>query len=342
MSLLTIAIIIGLLVFMAIAVYFLKKKNAKDAFEQSTLCLQKSLGIVNDAVVIISASEMIQYVNKNAEKLLSCKQRSVLGKNFWGLYSLLDFRTKQRVDYLLDGLTKACEGDFLLVLQNKKKIRTHITIHPIDFSANADVKQSYALVIKDRSEQDSLVLRLNYLEKYDQVTQLPNRRSIEVQLHHALADSRKHGAQHVFCYISLDKTKNISDLAGHSAVEALIVQMAKHLRTFKTTKHDVLARVSSEEFAILYRETYPSLVAKHISRLCKSISELEFIWQETQYPISASIGLLLINAKNASATAPAILSDADIASRIARSQGGNRVSLFKPNDPAVLSRKGNL
>ncbi len=344
MSLLTIAIIIiiGLLVFIAVTAYYLKKKNAKDAFEQSTLCLQKSLGIVNDAVVIVSSSEMIQYVNKNAEELLSCEQRSVLGKNFWSLYALLDHRTKQRVDYLLDGLTKKYEGDFFLVLQNKKKIRTHISIYPIDFSGNSDVGQSYALVIKDRSEQDSLASRLNYLENYDQVTTLPNRRSIEVQLHHALADSHKHGAQHVFCYISLDKTKNISDLAGHSAVEALIVQIAQHLKTFKTTKHDVLARVSSEEFAILYRETDPSLVAKHISRLCKSISELEFIWQETQYPISASIGFLLIHAKITSATATAILSDADIASRIARSQGGNRVSLFKPNDPAVLARKGNL
>jgi len=335
-----ITIIVGLLLFIAAAFYYLKKRQAEDAVEQSSLCLQKSLGIVSDAVTIVSASGMIQYVNKNAEDLLHCEQRSVLGKNFWSLYSLLDHRTKQPVDYLLDGLTKTFEQDFFLVLQDKQKILTHITIHPIDFSASISMKQSYALVIKDRSEQDSLALRFNYLENYDQVTALPNRRYIEIQLHHALADSRKHGAQHVFCYISLDKTKNISDMAGHSAVETLIVQIAKHLKTFKTTKHDVLARVSSEEFAILYRETEPSAVVKHISRLRQSISEFEFKWQDTQHPVSASIGFLLIHAKSASATA--ILSDADIASRIARAQGGNRVALFKPNDPAVLARKGNL
>lgn len=343
MPLLTIAIIIivALLFFIVATVYYLKKKQVKAESEQSALCLQKSLEIVSDAIIIVCGSGMIQHINESAAELLACEQRSVLGKDFWSLYTLLHSRTKEKVNYLFDGLTSKLEKDFFLVLQNGREIFTHIVIHPIDFSTNTSADQSYALVINDMSERNSLASRISYLENHDQVTKLPNRHYIETQLKHALNDSKKHGAKHVFCYITLDKTKNISDMAGHEAVEALIVKIAQHLKAFNMAKKDVLARVGGGEFALLYREIEPNgLIEKKIQDLGKSISDVDFYYQGKQYVTSASIGFLFIHTQRVSAAT--ILSNVDIASRIACSQGGNRVAIFKPNDPAVLARKGNL
>ena len=119
----TTAIIAGLssllIVAVALFVYF-RKNKANGTSEQFSLCMQESLGVVTDAVVIINASGMIQYVNGSAEALLQCEQRSVLGKNFWGLYKLLNSTTKKKIKDLLSGVTKKTEQDYSLILQDKK------------------------------------------------------------------------------------------------------------------------------------------------------------------------------------------------------------------------------
>ena len=196
-------------------------------------------------------------------------------------------------------------------------------------------------MIQDTSEKKILESKLNYLDSYDALTRLPNRKSIEVTLKHALADVRKHAATHVFCYISLDKIKSVTDTAGHSAGDALISQVSEVLRPFVKSSRDVLARVSNDDFAILYREKEPGPTLNLIKEILKAIEDFEFAWQGNKFKITASIGFLLVH-KNTSTTPSQVLSDADIASRIAREKGGNRSFIFHPNDDEVLARKGDI
>jgi len=312
------------------------------AAEEFSICMQESLGVVTEAVVIVNASNMIQYVNGSAEALLQCEQRSVLGKTFLGLYELHHSTTKKKTEDILSGVTKKTEQEYTLTLQDKKtKIATHIIVTPVNFIGNSSTNQSYALVIQDVSQSKLLESKLTFLESSDQLTHLPNRKAIEVKLTHALADARKHTAKHVLCYISLDKIKNVSDTSGHAAVEVLTVQMVSLLRKFAPGKHDVLARVGGDDFAILYREQEAGVVLKIVEALREGIQNFVFKWNGEEHQITASIGLLLIHQKTTS-TAVGMLSDADIACRIARSKGGNRVVPFNPADDDVKERKGNL
>ena len=337
-------IIAGFLSLMIVAIaliFYFRKNKAHGASEQFSLCMQESLGVVTDAVVIVNASGMIQYVNGSAETLLLCEQRSVLGKNFWSLYELLNGTTKKKITNLLEGVTKRMEQDYSLLLQDKKPISTHIIVTPVNFLSTTTENQSYALVIQDISRSRLLESKLTFLESSDQLTHLPNRKAIEVRLTHALADARKHTAKHVLCYISLDKIKNVSDMSGHAAVEALTVQLVSLLRRFVPNKNDVLARVGGDDFAILYREQEAPVVLKIAEAMREAIQKFVFKWNGEEHQVTASIGLLLIHQKT-TANAVGMLSDADIASRIARSKGGNRIVPFNPKDQAVTERKGNL
>ena len=319
----------------------IKKIGSGGNSEEFTLCMQKSFSVVRDAVVLVDSRGTIQFLNKNAEFLLSCKQRSVLGKNFWQLYSLLDIKTLRPIDNVLENIQSPVSEDYMLVVSDNQELSTNILISPINFLGEQHDKSSYALVIQDTSEKKILESKLNYLDNYDALTRLPNRKSIEVTLKHALADVRKHAATHVFCYISLDKIKNVTDMAGHSAGDALITQVAEVLRSFVQSNRDVLARVSNDDFAILYREKEPGSTLELIKSIRKGVEDFEFHWQGNKFKVTASIGFLLVHKKNS--TSPSqVLSDADIASRIARDKGGNRAFIFHPNDDDVLARKGDI
>ncbi len=319
----------------------IKKIGSSGNSEQFTLCMQKSLSVVRDAVVLVDERGSIQFLNQNAEYLLNCKQRSVLGKSFWVLYPLLDSKTQRPIENILQDVQSPVADDYLLVISEHQELSTNILISPISFLDDNPGKLSYALVIQDTSEKKILESKLNYLDNYDALTRLPNRKSIEVTLKHALADVRKHAATHVLCYISLDKIKNVTDTAGHSAGDALINQISEVLRTFVKSKRDILARVSNDDFAILYREKEPGPALDLVKSIRQGIEEFEFLWQGNKFKITGSIGFLLVHKKNS--TSPSqVLSDADIASRIARDKGGNRAFIFHPNDEDVLARKGDI
>lgn len=319
----------------------IKNIGASGNSEQFTLCMQKSLSVVRDAVVLVDGLGTIQFLNKNAEELLKSRQRSVLGKNFWALYSLLDNKTQKPVANILEGVTTQFSEDYTLVISQQQELATNILVSPINFIDDRPDKLSYALVIQDISEKKILESKLNFLDNYDAATRLPNRKSIELSLKHALGDVKKHSATHVFCYVSIDRIKNVTDTAGHSAGDALITQVSEVLRSSVNSSRDILARVSNDDFAILYREKEPGPALELIKEVRKKIEEFQFVWQGNKFQVTASIGFLLIHKKTS--TSPSqIMSDADIASRIAREKGGNRVFIFRPNDDDVVARKGDI
>lgn len=334
-------LIIGalLLIVGGLLLWFILFKRGRSAanMEQFSLCMQKSLGVVSEAVVILDQNGGIQYLNGTAEVLLKSEQRSLLGKNFWSLFTLLDIKTQRPIKNIFEDIDKKLADEYLLVLTHKQEISVDLSVTPVKFVGD---QVSFALVIRDISQQKILESKLNFMDSYDALTRLPNRKFVETSLKHALVDAKKHNATHVFCYISVDKVKNVTDMAGHAAGDALIIQLTDVLKDSVKSKRDILARMGGDDFAILYREKEPGPTLKLIEQVRQNVEAFKFKWQEAEHQVTASIGFLLVHKDS---TNPAqVLSDADIASRIARENGGNRVYVFRPNDESVKARKGNL
>ncbi|MCK5725622.1 MAG: EAL domain-containing protein [Thiotrichaceae bacterium] len=308
--------------------------------EAVILSMQKSLNVVRDAVILVDRSGIILFLNRNAEELLQCEQRSVLGKCFWSLYSIRDDKTHRPVTDLLNNIQSNVSGDYVLVATDHELL-TNILISPINFLYKKSNDHSYALVINDISEKRMLESKVSFLENYDALTRLTNRHAMELTLKHALTDVKKHSATHVFCYISLDKLKNVTDAAGHSAGDALVKKVSIIIKDFITRKRNILSRVGYEDFAILFREEEPNVALTLTHKIRQAIEKFEFTWHEDKFNVTASVGFLLVHEKYS--TSPSqVISDADIASRIARDKGGNRINIFSATDEAVLARKSNL
>ncbi|WP_417346388.1 GGDEF domain-containing protein [Ferrimonas sp.] len=136
--------------------------------------------------------------------------------------------------------------------------------------------------------------QLQDLSQTDSLTGLANRRGMD---HFAIREWRrlcraKYGA--AVMMLDIDDFKAYNDEFGHQAGDDCLVCVAREIKRVARRGEDIACRYGGEEFCIIYVEVLPETVEKlaenlrgHIERLHKSTALLK-------RPISASIGVALI------------------------------------------------
>jgi two-component system cell cycle response regulator len=100
--------------------------------------------------------------------------------------------------------------------------------------------------------QDLLLTRERELERlayYDELTGLPNRRSVLRQLEALISRGRRHGHALSVLMVDADHFKALNDRHGHAAGDAALRMLADRLRERLRTE-DVAGRLGGEEFVI--------------------------------------------------------------------------------------------
>ncbi|GAB3347701.1 diguanylate cyclase domain-containing protein [Modestobacter lapidis] len=85
----------------------------------------------------------------------------------------------------------------------------------------------------------------------DPLTGLPNRVTLVSHLDRELARIRRHGGRVSLAFLDLDGFKRINDERGHEAGDALLVDLARHLRQ-ATRAEDLVARLAGDEFCVVF------------------------------------------------------------------------------------------
>lgn len=181
----------------------------------------------------------------------------------------------------------------------------------------------------DLTELKSAQARASYLSDYDTLTGLYNRQGFQRRLAHALTEL-KSGA---LLLIDLDDFKAINDLAGHSAGDAVIQNMAERLRELQPAPK-LAARLGGDEFA-LYFEPLPDAQLLQTARfLCKG--------DRDQHIATACVGIAVVQSD---CTTESLLGHADLALSQARAKGRSNWHLYNPGDgtrESLLDRTSQL
>ncbi len=204
--------------------------------------------------------------------------------------------------------------------------------------AAADLRASHQL-LEQRVEQRTRELReqiqareaiqaqLEHQVLHDALTGLPNRGYLRDRLQRVLGRARRHpGQEFALLYLDVDRFKVINDSLGHSAGDAVLVEVAQRFLGC-VRENDVVARLSGDEFAILLEDYVdpdtPTLVAQ---RIIQSMAAPIALPESSVQP-SVSIGITLGGADTAGSEE--LLRSADTAMYRAKAAGRNRFQYFE-------------
>lgn len=173
--------------------------------------------------------------------------------------------------------------------------------------------------------QRTVELRLAYqrieeLAQTDELTGLPNRRSIVKLLDDEIARSRR-GTPCSVAMIDIDWFKRINDGYGHPAGDEVLRTLA--ITVFASIRaNDQFGRFGGEEFLLLLPDTARDEAGLIVERLRKMVAELDWHAFAIDMAVTISAGVATLAPDDSSDT---ILSRADRALYAAKADGRNRI-----------------
>ncbi len=181
--------------------------------------------------------------------------------------------------------------------------------------------------------------RASYQASHDSLTGLYNRRAFEERLNAAVQSARINQIEHALLYVDLDMFKVVNDTCGHIAGDQLLRQLGPLLQT-KLRDTDTLARLGGDEFGILLKNATLDVASLVAGKLQNALSDFRFTWEDKQFTIGASIGIVSINTDLVDLTQ--LLSHADAACYIAKDKGRGRIHVYQEDDQETGQRLGEM
>ncbi|WP_232227547.1 bifunctional diguanylate cyclase/phosphodiesterase [Aerolutibacter daejeonensis] len=206
--------------------------------------------------------------------------------------------------------------------------------------AMLDEHEQWLMVATDVSEQRQLTEMLSYQASHDGLTELFNRREFERRAELVVESVVVGGPAAALFYIDLDQFKLINDTSGHIAGDQLLIQLATLMHE-QLRGGDILARLGGDEFGVLACQVGDregaSLLAE---RIREHIDGFVFVWEQSTYTISASIGAVMID--HPGLTLKDVMAQADTACYLAKEAGRNRVHFYSEQDDETTRRRSEM
>ena len=197
---------------------------------------------------------------------------------------------------------------------------------------------SSASFFADHEATQEAVRRYRKLALEDRLTGLPNRARMHAQLEKRLAHPDGEGCL-VVALIDLDRFKEVNDLHGHAAGDALLVSLAKYLRD-RLGPDETLYRLGGDEFVALKTHAESREEGLAFGQfLCDAV--LAFETPVTgEIKVGASVGVSVSPEDGTSAAQ--LLSRADLAMYAAKRSGRNLSLGFTSDMEQETRRKTEL
>ena len=142
----------------------------------------------------------------------------------------------------------------------------------------------------------------------DELTGLPNARSLHLELERELSFCRR--ANHILCVLVLDLNgfKQVNDRFGHLQGNRLLARVAIGL-TGCCREHDYCARIGGDEFVMMMRDAGPLDLDRRIDQLCEAVVQagIDVLGERV---VSLSVGSAFYPADGE--TAETLVSQADL------------------------------
>jgi diguanylate cyclase (GGDEF)-like protein len=186
---------------------------------------------------------------------------------------------------------------------------------------------------------------LSKLANFDPLTGLPSRYHFMELLkeHLQAAGNSSDGAMinpGALVFLDLDQFKHVNDTLGHQAGDQALCQVAQRLQQM-VRRDDLVGRFGGDEFVLFIPEISLSDAESIGQKLLNDLSEFPLMCGGVSLNANCSLGVAM--AEESSALNPEeLISHADMACRLAKSQGRNRVCFYEPDQQQIESIRNDV
>lgn len=146
---------------------------------------------------------------------------------------------------------------------------------------------------EDVTERRRVEARVEYMARFDVLTDLPNRATFIEALQEALEDvGEDNNGQFGLLWLDLNSFKAVNDNLGHDAGDKVLQIMADRLRSC-ANEHDIVSRFGGDEFAILRRGVRNADDMEAFAQRVMEALGKPFIVHGREMPLSSSIGMTI-------------------------------------------------
>lgn len=227
---------------------------------------------MSDGVYFVDRERRIQYWNEGAHRLTGYTAEELMGKCCQDdILCHVDYAGRRLCREGCPLTATIADGDSheaSVFLRHKqgRRVPVSVRVQPIRDPEGAIVG-AIEIFSDDsaRTEAQRKTEAMNRLAFLDHLTQLPNRRFLEMSLRTALVEFQEHNDPFGLLMIDLDGFKGINDSFGHSCGDRALQEAAKTL-TGSLRPTDTVGRWGGDEFLAVIRNVNQNVLSKLAQR----------------------------------------------------------------------------
>jgi diguanylate cyclase (GGDEF)-like protein len=201
-----------------------------------------------------------------------------------------------------------------------------------------DGKIMFTAHMRDLTETNKLKEKIKYQNTHDSLTGLINRTAFETHLEKVIQRGTP-SSHHCLLYMDLDQFHVINDSSNHAIGNEMLSRIGQLLLKNKR-EEDVLARLGSDEFALLLESSEIFCGVEVANKMIELVKSYRFEWDGRHLQTNLSAGLLPIKGNDVDHTE--LLSLAEAACEMAKSEGRGRLYIYAKDDLDILKHRVDI
>ncbi len=214
-------------------------------------------------------------------------------------------------------------------------ITAQVKVRTMDF----DGRTTRIFAFRDVSAEESAHERIVHLAHHDALTGLPNRLRFRECLSEQLALACGNGSQVAIMFFDLDRFKDVNDVHGHAAGDALLVSVAQRMLA-ALPERAIVSRLSGDEFAVLLPDAGSRESAIALAQGVVTLVGAPQLLGSVQVTASASGGVTMFPLDGEDPDK--LMNQADLALYRAKAMGRNCICDYDPELNAQIMDRRQL
>jgi diguanylate cyclase (GGDEF)-like protein/PAS domain S-box-containing protein len=244
-----------------------------------------------DVIKLISPTGIVEYVSPSNEKLLGSPLSEYVGKSYLTHIHPDDvpiLKDRRYLNSLIDG-SRPSTAEIRIRHKNGHYIWMETNTTPIIEEGEV---QRFVTISRDITERKKLREELEKAAFYDYLSGLPNRRTFDDRLQMAILHAYRSKKKVAVMMLDGKKFKQINDMYGHDAGDAVIVEMANRLQA-SVRDTDTVARMGGDEMAIILPNIDSFEVVEDIAKRIINSFEEPLHFRDIKIQMGAGVGIAL-------------------------------------------------